>query len=364
MLTRRLISLVFVSLVLLGLFLLSDARQPDVEQVIFAGGGCSGDFYAVSTPLNDLGSGEYMRLSNPPGGPPTATGEQGGLYPNGQNHRPAAHELAGVAIAGSIVPLNTSGNPASNGRIVMIGIGMSNAAAEFQEFVFLANADADVNPLLAIVNGAQPGRIAQHWADPNSDAWTEVNNRMASGGLTPAQVQVAWVKMARAYNGNSAFPTETEWLRANLEDIVQNLKTHYPNIKLAYLSSRTRSYTYWMGLSPEPIAFETGFAVKWLLEQQIVDGELNYNANNGPVVAPWLSWGPYLWIDGENPRSDGRVWTQADLAPDCTHPSPSGELKVAEMLLEFFKTDSTTFTWFLSNGGYPHQIYQPTVLRN
>jgi hypothetical protein len=117
-----------------------------------------------------------------------------------------------------------------------------------------------------------------------------------------------------------------------------------------------------MGLSPEPIAFETGFAVKWLLAQQIVDGELNYDANNGPVVAPWLAWGPYLCIDGENPRSDGRVWTQVDLAPDCTHPSESGELKVAGMLLEFFRSVSTTFSWFLADGGYPHKLYMPLLL--
>jgi hypothetical protein len=47
----------------------------------------------------------------------------------------------------------------------------------------------------------------------------------------------------------------------NLEAIARNLRTHYPNLKIAFFSSRTRSYTYWRGLSPEPLAFETGFAV-------------------------------------------------------------------------------------------------------
>jgi len=43
-------------------------------------------------PLNDLGAGLYM-------------GKQGGLYPNGSNLRPLAHENAGLQIAKSITPL-------------------------------------------------------------------------------------------------------------------------------------------------------------------------------------------------------------------------------------------------------------------
>nr|NIW44804.1 hypothetical protein [Gammaproteobacteria bacterium] len=98
------------------------------------------------------------------------------------------------------------------------------------------------------------------------------------------------------------------------------------------------------------MAFETGFAVKWLIEQQINgDPELNFNPDNGDVLAPYLTWGPYLWIDGQNPREDGRVWLQEDLRGDCTHPSESGANKVADMMLEFFLTDPTTHSWFPSN---------------
>jgi hypothetical protein len=68
------------------------------------------------------------------------------------------------------------------------------------------------------------------------------------------------------------------------------------------------------------------------------------------VVAPYLSWGPYLWIDGENPRSDGRTWLASDLLQDCTHPSPTGIQKVVDMLMQFFKTDSTT-NWFHTDSG-------------
>lgn len=300
---------------------------------------CQGEFISVSQPLNDLGTDEYVRMDGTP------TGHIGGLYPGGVNTRPNAHEAAGLAIAGQVTPLNAAGDPDPDGRIVMISVGMSNAAAEFIEFIDLAAADPDVNPQVTIINGAQPGQTAPAWTDPNAPTWDVVDQRLADAGLTPLQVQVAWVKQVRV--GPGAFPDKALDLQGDLEIIARNLKIRYPHTKLAYYSSRTRSYTYWQGLSPEPAAFETAFSVRWMLENQINgDPNLNYDPNLGPVMAPWLSWSAYLWIDGLNPRSDGRVWLPEDMAPDCTHPSDSGELKVAEQLLDFFKYDTTARLWF------------------
>ena len=40
-------------------------------------------------------------------------------------------------------------------------------------------------------------------------------------------------------------------------------------------------------------------------------------------------------------------WIRADFVNDGTHPSPSGRTKVANLLLDFLKTDSTAIPWFL-----------------
>src|SRR5438876_973933 len=125
--------------------------------------------------------------------------------------------------------------------------------------------------------------------------------------------------------------------------------SNYPNSKIAYYSSRTRAYTNVPGtLNPEPFAYESAFSVRWMIENQINGtGNLNYDPGRGPAVAPWLAWGPYLWTDGTNPRSDGFVWLCSDLQNDFTHPSSSGVAKVDQELIAFFKTHATTAPWFL-----------------
>ena len=100
--------------------------------------------------------------------------------------------------------------------------------------------------------------------------------------------------------------------------------------------------------------------MKWLIQAQIdqmanggtiVDnraGDLNYN-----TTVPWLAWGPYLWADGINPRSDGLTWQPTDFEIDGTHPDTQGETKVGGLLLTFFKTDARAACWFLSSGTCP-----------
>jgi hypothetical protein len=318
------------------------------SQVAFTGGECNGNYISISVPLNDLGSNEYI---SPETGP---TGFTGGLYPNGSNDRPSAHEMAGVAIANQIVPLNANGQPDSvNGKIGMMSMGMSNTMQEFAPFIELVNGDPAVNDQLVLVNGATAGQASSKWVDLDSPAWVRANLEIEDAGLTPEQIQVVWVKLARFGSGN--FPQFALLLQDDLEIIARNILIQYPNTKIAYYSSRTRAYAYWTGLSPEPDAFEGGFAVKWMIEKQINgDPSLNYDPANGPVEVPYFSWSAYLWADGLTPRSDGLVWTQADLEDDCIHPSANGEAKVANLLYDFFRGDVTTIPWFL--GGNPPPV--------
>jgi hypothetical protein len=307
-------------------------------------GVCQAAFQSVAGPLTELGNKDYIRMDG------QSSGFSGGLYPQGSNQRPQTFEEAGMKQANEILPLNADGQPdQKNGRIGLVSIGMSNVNAEFDSFMKLAQDQTDINPHIIFINGALGGQTADKWVDPQALTWQELSKTLARYQVSPKQVQVVWIKETLVQGGN--FPEKALQLQADLEAIVKNVAKFFPNIKIAYLSSRIYSYTYVRGLSPEPNAYETGFAVKWLIEKQI-DGDptLNYDPDLGAVQAPYLSWGPYLWADGQNPRADGLVWQQEDLASDCTHPSESGKKKVAAMLLDFFKNDTTSKPWFLTDG--------------
>ena len=143
-------------------------------------------------------------------------------------------------------------------------------------------------------------------------------------------------------------------LQGYLQQIIRNAKILFPNLQICYLSSRTRAYVYGSGLNPEPYAYETAFAVKWLIEKQLSGApSMNYDPAKGPVLLPWLSWGPYLWTDGLRGRSDGLLTIcPDDLENDFTHPSTNGHVpKVGSQLLAFFKTDPTATPWFLRTNG-------------
>jgi hypothetical protein len=133
------------------------------------------------------------------------------------------------------------------------------------------------------------------------------------------------------------------------------------DVKIIYNS--TKGYMYAQGSeagslsSPggpvEPWNHDIAWSVKWLIEDQINgDPTLNYDPARGPVTAPWLSWGPYFWTYGDGtPRTyDGFTWTCADISGDHLHPSDSGCSKYSDLLMNFFKNDSTTAPWFLASG--------------
>ncbi len=293
-------------------------------------------------PLTDLGAGTYG-------------GFAGGLYGNGSVARPAAHEAAGLAIATGLQPRNQAGavDP-QNGRIVLLSIGMSNTTQEFSTWVPISNADPQRNARVVVVDGAQGGQDAVRISDPNAAFWTNIDGRLTAAGVNAQQVQALWIKEAIA-GPTAGFPAEATRLKNLLGDIVRITRQRYPNVALCYLSSRIYAGYATSTLNPEPYAYESGFAVKWLIDDQIAgQGNLNYDPGQGPVVAPWLSWGPYLWADGIVPRGgDGLTWVCGDYAADGTHPGTSGRAKVAAMLDAHFRGDSTTRPWYLGGSGIP-----------
>jgi hypothetical protein len=276
-------------------------------------------------------------------------GEEGGLYGEGRNDPPPEHLAAALKEAAKIVPLDAEGRPSPNGKIVLLGVGMSNTTQEYRRFKELADADPAKSARVVIVDGAQGGQDARITSDPKAEFWPKIDERLRQAGVTAKQVQAIWLKQAIA-RIDGEFPASAKRLQDHLATIAGILKTRYPNARLCYNSSRTFAGYAATPLNPEPYAYEGAFAVRWLIRDQINgNANLNFDPARGEVKAPLLLWGPYLWAQGETPRqADGLAYRRSDFSEkDGTHPTASGQQKVAELLLTFFKNDPTAKGWFV-----------------
>jgi hypothetical protein len=275
-------------------------------------------------------------------------GEDGGLYGGGQNELPESLDAAAKKETAQIVPRDANGDPATEGKIGLVSISMSNATQEFSRFKQLADADPQKSAMVTVVDCAQGGQTMARWADPKAACWTEADRRLQAAGVSCEQVQVAWVKLANA-GPSGELHEHGKQLEQDTRTVLAHLKEHFPNLRIAYLGSRIYGGYADGRLNPEPYAYEVAFVVRWLIQSQIkADPALNYDLERGAVKSPLLLWGPYFWADGMTPRkSDGLVWERSDLVGDGTHPSDSGRQKVAGQLLNFFKTDAYARTWFV-----------------
>lgn len=287
-------------------------------------------------------------------------GNPGFLYPE-SNEIPAAHVARQPAVD-------------TSRPFVMLSAGFSNCKMEFCDpintrdvstggsigpqgcaswsMMGQAFGDATLNDNLVLVNGAQGGRDVTDWDEPTDPTYPIVTNILTQLGYSASDVQVVWAKQA-TIRPSSSLPNgdaDAYNLLRNMGNVMRTLKIKYPNLKQVYLSSRMWSCGNG-GPNDEPYAYETGFAVKWLIEaqmNQLSGGGVDALAGDlGLDVAPWLAWGPYFWANNGSGRSDGLTWFPSEMAPDCSHPGTTARRKIGTILLDFFKTSPLTTPWFL-----------------
>jgi hypothetical protein len=246
-----------------------------------------------------------------------------------------------------------------------------------------ANANPAKNPKLFIAYGFEyqlpGGNRGTGDPGPNSIFYRSLDHALRQQGLTPKQVQIVWLSMpvsGKSWGINlppehRTFPADAQQSKLAWKEIVHAIHTRYPNVKIIYSSTKGAMYTTvhdkldWPGGPPdfvggpiEPWNHDAAWGVKWVIEDQINGApDLNYDPARGPVKAPWLSWGPYLWShpDGSPRHYDGFVWNRADVAEDGLHPSLSGLTKYATMLLHQMTTDPTATPWFVKRDAPANQ---------
>ncbi len=247
-----------------------------------------------------------------------------------------------------IKPRDRTGEPAEDGIIGFVSISMSNATQEFSHFKVIADRSTLKSPRVTIVDCAQGGQAMAEWAPPDAKPWEVARERLDAAGVTVQQVQVAWIKLTNKAPTGSLEEHGRKLERDTLA-VLHNARILFPNLRVAYLGSRTfagyateLAAQRGIGLNPEPYAFESAFSARRLILRQI---------ERDPALAltrvPLLLWGPYLWAEGQHGRKiDSLVWERSDFGPDGVHPSDSGRGKVSAQLLTFLTTNPLAKSWF------------------
>jgi hypothetical protein len=298
---------------------------------------------ATLIPLNDLGPAPYDY------------GYIGGLWDDGTNTIPADHAAAGLHRASLIQPLDADGHPSPDGKVGFIVAGFNETSMIANAFADMTRDDPRVRHDVIFVNAAMAGIDATHWTRDDDLNYDRIRNvPLRAAGLTEKQVQAAWVELADDY---PYLPLPIQFgdaylLKSNLAGALRAMKKRWPNLQVAYLSSRVYGGYATTNWNPEPYAYEAGLSVRWIVLGQISfmrDGSIwdtrisSLDYEKG--VAPWVTWGPYLWANGTTPRSDGLTWQRDDFAADGETISDRGARKAAQLLFDFMLHEPTA-QWF------------------
>lgn len=291
-------------------------------------------------PLNEPGNWNFQ-------------GYTGGMYGAGSRVKSGSHLADGLKAAAEVVPLDTQGNPAKAGKIVMIGVGASNPRTEFNAFMAFADTFTRKNPALSMVNTCIGGQGIQKMKSAGDNYWKIAAKTLDSLGLNARQVQVAWIETDNTANGDTAFPKAPLALTAEYRELLITLKSLYPNLKLCYFAGR--AYSGWAepqagGVGKGLLAprdYLHGWATRFLIEKQ-VNREAGYISSGTGATIPFSTWANYSYTNGSSKRSDGfQLDCATDVGPDGLHLTAAGEQKIGLEIFRYFAADTTTKPWFL-----------------
>lgn len=289
-------------------------------------------------------------------------GYTGGLYGYdggaNSNEIPPDHLAAGLRRSALIQPLDANGQPSPSGKIVFLGVGFGETERIMDSLISATANDRRVDhDSLVMLDAAHEGFDASAWYYPNDGPnYQRIKDQiLLPNGVTEKQVQAAWVQMVTNNAVRPLPPQDADAyrLKGYIATALRNLKARYPNLQVAYLSSRVYGGYATTSWNPEPFAYESVLSVRWVIMGQITLMRTGYlwdtriaDVDYEKGVAPWVAWGPYLWANGTTPRSDGLTWERDDFEVDGESLSPKGAQKGASLLLDFLLSEPTAASWF------------------
>lgn len=182
--------------------------------------------------------------------------------PDGGSYPPATYSRSGGltssldAAQSSLVPRDSSGTPDAGGYMTVLGLGMSSAKTHWDRLKVLWRDPSSWNTAkhtqLVYQRGADSGYVADNWANPDDECWTQAISRLGSNYISTTVNQVVHVHIMLT----QSWPNDSGWqdgsivspigvmTSSQVTQIVTNAKAKFPNLVSLDLHSHA-----WTGLS-------------------------------------------------------------------------------------------------------------------
>jgi hypothetical protein len=255
-----------------------------------------------------------------------------GLNPVAVTRTPA-QETAGITAASLITPRALNGTPSSNGKVVFLGVGMSNTSNVWNGFRAAMNNAGTAPSTLKWLDATMGGMGAPQWADPSCECWDNLDAKILKAN-SHAQVGAVFLMLVTPYPWQSPSVNAARY-QADVEAVVGQLEDRLPNLKLVYLAGNYYGgYDYGQDKTPEPHGYYENLTL-----QAIQDSHTG---------SSWVSASSsMLWTNGDTPRWDGLLLQcPADVTDGGVHLSAIGKAKLGGWLYDSLMADPTTAGWF------------------
>ena len=282
----------------------------------------------------------------------------GGLYRNGSNTIPAAHDSIGRVRALEVAPRDANGLVKwdGTGKIVLLTVGGSTIdRPSFFMVDTLAAMTARVRPDLVFVNGGVVGTgNLNNVAKTTHSYWTSnIADSLAAKSVTLNQVQVIIVETI--FNDTGPFNSIVAQDRDTLKAAAQRWQSHMPNLKLVLVDSRPYGGYAPVGNNQEPVWYQrSSFGHRAAIMASVTRAagyspvKSKNGRGNGMGEAAYMVWLSYSYADGTTARNDGLLWNCSDYE-DGVHLAQTGRRKQVTGWLSFLLNNPIGKPWFLRN---------------
>jgi hypothetical protein len=252
--------------------------------------------------------------------------------------RTVAQDQAAAVAASQVWPRLLDGTPDPGGKVVLLGVGMSNTSNVFNAMLYEINHSGVTPSTLHAIDTTMGGQGAPQWADPNCECWTNLDAKLIKKKRSAYQVGAVFVMLTTPFPWQTPEANATRFA-AEYASILLQLEARFPNLRVVISAANYFGGYNTTGKTPEPHDYWENRELQGIQDghtgSAFVGGLTIWT--NGVDLRPWPSPAP------------PRPWSGLNLLCEDTnngvHVSPLGKPKFGAWVYDTLMLDPATLGW-------------------